>query len=79
MDFKRHFPTCEQAAREFTSTIYTSNIPIDRLKCDDRITSRIYEDSIPVMMPEISIRKKKADKSRQEFLDQVMNRRKSND
>ena len=60
-------------------TIYTSNIPIDRLKCDDRITSRIYEDSIPVMMPEISIRKKKADKSRQDFLDQVMNRRKSND
>lgn len=53
-------------------TIYTSNVPIERLKCDDRITSRIYEDSVPVMMPEISIRKKKADKSRQEFLDQVM-------
>ena len=53
-------------------TIYTSNTPIEGLKCDDRITSRIYEDSIPVMMPEISIRKKKADKSRQKFLDQVM-------
>lgn len=53
-------------------TIYTSNVPIEELKCDDRITSRIYEDSIPVIMPEISIRKKKADKSRQEFLNQVM-------
>ena len=53
-------------------TIYTSNVPIEGLKYDDRIISRIYEDSIPVMMPEISIRKMKADKYRQEFLNQVI-------
>lgn len=53
-------------------TIYTSNVPIEDLKYDDRIISRIYEDSIPVMMPEISIRKMKADKYRQEFLNQVI-------
>lgn len=53
-------------------TIYTSNVPIEGLKYDDRIISRIYEDSIPVMMPEISIRKLKADKYRQEFLNQVI-------
>lgn len=53
-------------------TIYTSNVPIESLKCGDRITSRIYEDSIPIVMPEVSIRKKKADKYREEFLSQVL-------
>ncbi len=53
-------------------TIYTSNVPIEELKCDERVKSRIYEDVIPVMMPEISVRKKKADDSRKEFLKQIM-------
>lgn len=53
-------------------TIYTSNVPIEKLKCDDRIVSRIYEDSVPVIMPEVSIRRKKADKYRSEFLRQIL-------
>lgn len=53
-------------------TIYTSNAPIDDLKCGERTTSRIYEDSVPLSMPEVSIRRKKADKSRDEFLGQVL-------
>lgn len=48
-------------------TIYTSNVALEGLKCDDRIC----ENSIHVIMTEISIWKKE-DKSRQEFLDQVM-------
>ena len=53
-------------------TIYTSNVSIENLKCGERAVSRIYEDSIPLKMPEISIRRKKADESRQEFLNQVL-------
>ncbi len=53
-------------------TIYTSNVPIEKLKTDDRIVSRIYEDSVPVIMPEVSIRQKKADKDRSKFLRQVL-------
>lgn len=53
-------------------TIYTSNVKIDDLKCDERSTSRIYEDSIPVIMPEESIRRKKADESKNVFLAEVM-------
>lgn len=53
-------------------TIYTSNVPIEKLKCDDRIISRIYEDSIPVIMPEVSIRKKQADKYTSDFLRRIL-------
>ena len=53
-------------------TIYTSNVPIEKLKTDDRIVSRIYEDSVPIIMPEVSIRRKKADKYRSEFLRQIL-------
>lgn len=52
-------------------TIYTSNVPIDKLKCGERVTSRIYEDSFQLSMPEISIRMKKADISKAEFFRQV--------
>ena len=53
-------------------TIYTSNVPILELKCDERITSRIYEDAISIAMPEISIRREKADQDHKEFLEKVM-------
>lgn len=49
-------------------TIYTSNLAIEDLKCDERISDRIYETSTKVIMPEVSIRKKKADKRMAEFL-----------
>lgn len=53
-------------------TIFTSNLETDDLKCDSRISDRIYEDSIPLKMPEKSIRRKKADKSISEFLERVV-------
>ena len=53
-------------------TIYTSNVAIDKLKCDERIPSRIYEDCVQVIMPEVSVRKKKADKATEEFLKQIL-------
>ncbi len=38
-------------------TIYTSNAAIENLKMDDRITDRIDSTTLPVKLPEESIRK----------------------
>lgn len=53
-------------------TIFTSNIPMEELKTDERIADRIYEVSTPVMMPEENIRRKLADKHRAKFLQNVL-------
>ncbi len=53
-------------------TIYTSNMDIEDLKCDERVISRIYEDTLPIIMPEVSIRRKNADKHKKEFLRNVL-------
>ena len=54
-------------------TIFTSNVRMEDLKTDERISDRIYAVSAPVIMPEVSIRKQIADKYTREFLDRVMN------
>lgn len=53
------------------STIFTSNEPIERCSEDGRIVDRVYEMSIPVKMPEVSIRRQKADVYRQKFMQEV--------
>lgn len=60
-------------------TIYTSNVPIEELKSDDRIISRIYSDCVPVVMPEVSIRRRKADRMTNDFLKQVLQSDESNE
>lgn len=55
-------------------TIYTSNIPFDSMQTDDRISSRIYEKSTPLVMPEVSIRKIKADLKTKEFMSEIMSK-----
>lgn len=39
-----------------TITIFTSNLPIDGLEYDDRITNRIKERSFPLAFPNESVR-----------------------
>lgn len=58
-------------------TIYTSNVPIEQLKCDPRAVSRIYEVSIKLVMPENSIRRKKADEQNATFLRSVLGQEES--
>ena len=53
-------------------TIFTSNVCIDELKTDDRISDRIYAVSAPIIMPEVSVRKQIADRFTREFLYRVM-------
>ena len=46
-------------------TIYTSNIPVNRLKMDDRITDRIESTTYSVQLPEESIRKAMREQQKQ--------------
>lgn len=53
-------------------TIFTSNVDIEDLKTDSRISERIYEVSVPLVMPETNIRRQLADNHTLEFLKTVM-------
>lgn len=49
-------------------TIFTSNITIEELKIDERIIQRIEKMTIPLHLPEISVRKKMVKMENEEFL-----------
>ena len=51
--------------RNNKSTIYTSNLIMNM---DDRANARIYEHSFEVKLPEVSIRKQKADERKRKML-----------
>lgn len=57
-------------------TIFTSNVQMKDLKTDSRITDRIYAVSVPVIMPEVNVRKQIADKHTKEFLKSILSERK---
>lgn len=52
-------------------TIYTSNLPVEKLNIDDRTKSRIERDSIVVKMPEENIRRKIAASEQERFLRKI--------
>ncbi len=49
-------------------TIFTSNVRMEDLKTDPRISDRIYAVSVPVMMPEVNVKRQLADKHTKEFI-----------
>lgn len=53
-------------------TIFTSNVKIEDLKMDSRISDRIYAVSVPVIMPEVNVRNQIADKHTKEFLKGIL-------
>lgn len=52
-------------------TIFTSNMPIDDLKLDERIINRINEMCIPLHIPEKSIRSINMENERRKFLNDI--------
>lgn len=54
-------------------TIYTSNVPIDNLKMDERIKDRIESTTYLVKLPEESIRKEDRQQEKQKLLDEIEN------
>lgn len=53
-------------------TIYTSNYAMDKLPGEERITERVVECSVPLVMPEQNIRRQKAEEKTKDFLQEVM-------
>lgn len=52
-------------------TIYTSNIPVEHLKMDDRIIDRIESTTYPVRLPEESIRKDTRKQEKDRLFDEI--------
>lgn len=53
-------------------TIFTSNVRMEDLKTDSRIADRIYAVSVPVIMPEVNVRRRMADNHTKEFIRNLM-------
>jgi DNA replication protein DnaC len=53
-------------------TIFTSNIPVNELKTDDRIPDRIFEITVPLNIPEVAIRNMKAKDENAEFIKEII-------
>lgn len=53
-------------------TIFTSNVPIDMLKINERIVDRIFSMCIRLNLPEKSIRTMRADAENMEFMKNVL-------
>ena len=53
-------------------TIFTSNIPPEKLALNDRTKDRIIKESVVIQMPEESIRRKKAASEQNAFLQSVL-------
>ncbi len=54
-------------------TVYTSNVPIESLRMDDRITDRIESTTFVVKLPEESVRRNIRAQEKQEFLKKIEN------
>ena len=52
-------------------TIFTSNIPIDELQYDERVTDRIYRMTQTILLPEIKVRRMISGDKRNDFLKEI--------
>lgn len=52
--------------------LVTSNMPINQLKCDNRVADRLGRMCIPMQMPEISIRAEKAKEENEKFIRKML-------
>lgn len=57
------------------STIYTSNVPIDELKCGERAMERIHATSFEVIIPEVNIRREKTNQYKSGFYKWIMQKK----
>lgn len=73
------FRLVDQRDKNMLPTIYTSNYEMDELPEDERTVNRIFGHSIPVIMPEFSVRRMKAKKATGEFLERILQEDKENE
>ncbi len=53
-------------------TVFTSNIAVNELKIDERISERIFKMTIPLILPDVSIRNKKAQEENAAFMKEII-------
>ena len=53
-------------------TVFTSNIAVDHLKIDERISDRIFSMTVPLILPEVSIRNMKAKEENAAFMKEII-------
>lgn len=66
------FRLINRRMEEGNVTIYTSNLRPEALNVDDRTIDRIIKTSVVLQMPEVSIRRKKAQGEQEQFLNAVL-------
>ena len=66
------FRLIDHRANDGKPVIITSNVPMEALKCDGRISSRLGDMCVSVAMPEISIRQKKAEEKHEKILRKIL-------
>ena len=66
------FQLIDKRYTDHLPTIFTSNVKMEDLKTDSRISDRIYAVSVPVIMPEVNVRRQIADKHTKDFLKSIL-------
>ena len=66
------FKLVNQRIQDGNITIFTSNMPVEKLNVDERAKSRIMSSTIQLHMPEESIRQKKSDEGNNDFLNKIL-------
>lgn len=54
-------------------TIYTSNVPVDKLRIDERIIDRIESTTYPILLPEEPVRKMTREREKQKIMLELEN------
>lgn len=66
------FRLIDRRCTNYCPTIFTSNSLIEDLKTDLRISERIREVSVPVIMPEVNVRRQIVDKRTKDFIRNIL-------
>jgi len=59
------YQICDERMQNKRVTFFTSNYAINELPYEDRVTSRIYSMTVPMEMPNVDLRQKKAKEDKQ--------------
>jgi DNA replication protein DnaC len=66
------FRIVNERLNEKRVTIYTSNMPPEKLNIDNRTIDRILKTSVVIQMPEMSVRRKQAQAEQEAFLKTIL-------
>ncbi len=71
-DVTEIFKLVDYRGKKGKATIFTSNMPVEKLNIDERAKSRIMATTIQLHMPEESIRQRKSQQGQDDFLKNIL-------